>query len=245
MNTQPVEKRRHGAALEVHSIFPTIQGEGPFSGRAAIFVRLAGCNLQCPLCDTDYTSTRRLLTAAQVRAEVRSASAQCAANLVVITGGEPFRQELAPLFSLLLDEGYVVQVETNGTLPPPKLTGDFDYGTPESAGVAFDRMDRDVFIVVSPKTGSVHKLIDCNALAYKYVLKADNVDTDGLPITVLDHTAQPRVARPVRSGVPIYVQPCDEHNTVRNARNTRAAVESALRYGYILQQQLHKQVGVE
>ena len=59
-NGQPIEKvqRTFDGTLEVHSIFKTIQGEGPFCGTPAVFIRLAGCNLQCPWCDTCllYTS---------------------------------------------------------------------------------------------------------------------------------------------------------------------------------------------
>ena len=62
-NSQPIEKRSRDAdVLEVHSIFYTLQGEGPFCGSPAIFIRLAGCNLQCPGCDTDYTSKREHLS---------------------------------------------------------------------------------------------------------------------------------------------------------------------------------------
>ena len=50
-----------GNSLEVVDLWQTIQGEGPFAGMRAIFIRLAGCNLQCPFCDTDYTSKRETL----------------------------------------------------------------------------------------------------------------------------------------------------------------------------------------
>ena len=55
INKQPIEKREpsYEGTLQVHSIFKTIQGEGPFCGTPCVFVRLAGCNLQCPACDTD------------------------------------------------------------------------------------------------------------------------------------------------------------------------------------------------
>ena len=49
-----------GLSLQVNSIFYTIQGEGPFAGRPAIFIRLAGCNLQCPGCDTEYTKRQTM-----------------------------------------------------------------------------------------------------------------------------------------------------------------------------------------
>ena len=51
-NTQEPEKIDRDRHLDVHSIFHTIQGEGPYCGHPAVFIRLAGCNLQCPGCDT-------------------------------------------------------------------------------------------------------------------------------------------------------------------------------------------------
>ena len=61
-NTQPAEKqvKSSGLILAINSIFYTIQGEGPFAGSPAVFVRLAGCNLQCPMCDTEYTSRQQM-----------------------------------------------------------------------------------------------------------------------------------------------------------------------------------------
>ena len=68
MNLQPIEKRTKSAdgLLSLHSIFHTIQGEGPFCGTPSVFVRLAGCNLQCPACDTDYTQGRRAASAQEI-----------------------------------------------------------------------------------------------------------------------------------------------------------------------------------
>ena len=53
---KPMPKNYHdGYTLNVHSRAETIQGEGPYAGCPAAFIRLAGCNLQCPRCDTEYT----------------------------------------------------------------------------------------------------------------------------------------------------------------------------------------------
>ena len=74
MNTQPVEKTWHDplGVLKVHSIFNTIQGEGPLAGKPAVFVRLAGCNLQCVQCDTDYTSKEEKLSPPAIVERIKS-----------------------------------------------------------------------------------------------------------------------------------------------------------------------------
>lgn len=114
-NTQPREKQHLASPdlLDVIDVWNTIQGEGPFAGCPATFVRLAGCNLKCTLCDTDYTSKRRVMSLLELVTWIRTL---CASDLVVITGGEPFRQNVNKLVEVLLGYGYKVQVETNGTL---------------------------------------------------------------------------------------------------------------------------------
>lgn len=245
-NHQPVEKKTDDPDVDLHSIFRTIQGEGPFSGWPAVFVRFAGCNLQCPLCDTEYTQGRRKVAAQEVAAKVADLQT---GGLVVITGGEPFRQPkaIAALCDLLTDAGHFVQIETNGSLPPPD-------------GPAYRHQVMNppsgVHIVVSPKSGKVVEAVECRAAAYKYVIAHGSVDPeDGLPIKALDHTVKDRVARPpmLRDGrwaVPVYVQPCDYGSKTKTDRNRndlsmRAAVESSLEHGYIFQVQTHKIAGLE
>lgn len=104
--------------LKIREIFPSIQGEGPFSGQAAIFVRLAGCNLSCFFCDEHHEDPYQNLSYSEVLGRVEKFSRRYAApiKLVVITGGEPFLQDFAPLTKALWDRGFRVQVETNGTI---------------------------------------------------------------------------------------------------------------------------------
>jgi len=239
MNTQPIDKRRDsdGSTLEVHSVFDTIQGEGPFTGHPAVFIRLAGCNLQCPACDTDYTTDRWTSSPAslvQYVSEMRKAP-----SLVVITGGEPFRQNIHRLVKQLLEAGYTVQVETNGTLPPPTI------GFPEFCSKDITERNR-CFVVCSPKAGKVNSVTAAIVCAYKYVMAHDSVDTDGLPLLALDHSASPRVARPHDgfNGV-IYLQPCDDKDNQTNAANLKACVDSVMKHGYALQLQVHKIINVE
>ncbi len=234
VNEQPIEKldRSPDGTLDVHSIFYTIQGEGPFCGRPAIFIRLAGCNLQCPGCDTDYTTTRTRHSVAIVMAKVYDLKydeyPEAPKPLVVITGGEPFRQNILYLVRSLVREGYAVQVETNGTLPVP------------------DEWPKAASIVVSPKLGKIQDSIASRMVALKYVVQAGAICRDGLPARALELAASPTVAKPPNDyNGPIYIQPMDEGNLVANRRNTQAAIRSCLQNGHILQVQVHKTIGVE
>jgi 7-carboxy-7-deazaguanine synthase len=237
VNIQPIEKRdqRTDGSLTVHSIFLTIQGEGPFCGAPCVFVRLAGCNLQCPACDTDYTSRRRGMGPYEILAQVNELwhAEGWRPGLVVITGGEPFRQNLANLFSVLMHHGYWVQVETNGTMPPP--VWDYRQDTLKEHGV---------YIVCSPKTKRIQPDILEHACALKYVVRAGCVDKDGLPLSALDMPQRP--ARPPEGwDRPVYVQPLDSQDPIENAAHTSEAVASCLRHGYTLQLQIHKLIEVE
>ena len=244
MNNQPPEKRvRHAQhMLDVHSIFITIQGEGPFCGVPCVFVRLAGCNLQCPACDTDYTSTRNHMGPYEVLAQVNELwrADGWRPGLVVVTGGEPFRQNLTELFRVLTGNGYRVQVESNGTLAPSM----WEY-TIHANPLHSQLDDRErVYIVCSPKTPKLNRDTLENACALKYVVRAGMVDADGLPLSALDMPNRP--ARPPHDwDRPVYVQPLDSKDDSENRAHTAAAVASCLRHGYTLQIQVHKVIGVE
>lgn len=238
MNNQKPEPRANGdgATLDLHSIFFTIQGEGPYAGHRAIFVRLAGCNLQCPGCDTEYTEGRETLGvhAIAIRAHMLARENNAAGCLVVITGGEPLRQRIGGLVSQLVrDLGHRVQIESNGVFAPCEILNDLIcWGDPVS-------------LVISPKTQRIHP--DCAGLAsaFKYVLDHRSVsEHDGLPIQALAHPAAKGVARP-RPGAPVYLNPYDSGDPIWNAENLQVAAESAKRYGYILGVQLHKIIGYE
>lgn len=235
LNQQPIEKRskRSDGILSVHSVFHTIQGEGPFCGTPAVFIRLAGCNLQCPVCDTDYTSNRWEDGPSVLIDMVREMQPK---GLVVITGGEPFRQELLPLLVALVDAGYYVQIETNGTLQPT----DFPFCTMPDIRTG-------VYVVCSPKAGKVHPKINEVACCFKYVIAHDSVNlVDGLPLRALDHRASPHVARPPKDfHRPVYVQPVDVQDEAENARHLKAAIHSCMEHGYILQLQVHKIINME
>jgi organic radical activating enzyme len=228
MNDQPPEHRSIDPDnIEiVGSPFLTIQGEGPFTGRRSVFVRFAGCNLQCPLCDTDYTSNRRIIEIGQLWAMIKQVRRPY--DLVVITGGEPFRQHVGLLhFLALTPTNCQVQIETNGT-----------HGILKGLTKLYD-------IVCSPKSSRLHwsVLKDPNVV-WKYTLKAGEIDEDGLPLKAL------RGFRPARPPgyVPaerIWVLPADEGSPRLNQRNLQATLRSAMDHGYRIGIQLHKYLNLQ
>ena len=116
-------------------IFYSLQGEGASIGTPSVFLRLALCNLACNWCDTKYTwdwkhydYSREVISLDTEVVKDRILGFGC--RRLVITGGEPLLQqtELAPLVaSLKRDQGFVCEVETNGTVVPlPELARDID-----------------------------------------------------------------------------------------------------------------------
>ncbi|GGG96184.1 7-carboxy-7-deazaguanine synthase QueE [Silvibacterium dinghuense] len=98
-------------------IYKSVQGESSFAGVPCIFVRLAGCNLRCSWCDSEYTFTGGYkLTQDEVMAEIEKLAP---VKLVEFTGGEPLLQEreVVPLMQRLLAAGYELMIETSGERP--------------------------------------------------------------------------------------------------------------------------------
>jgi 7-carboxy-7-deazaguanine synthase len=98
-------------------IYKSVQGESSFAGRPCIFVRLAGCNLRCSWCDSEYTFKGGYkLSEDEIVAEVKKLAP---VKLIEFTGGEPLLQEreLVRLMQRLLDDGYELMIETSGERP--------------------------------------------------------------------------------------------------------------------------------
>lgn len=227
INIQPISKLDpDNAILSVVEIFKTIQGEGPNVGKPAVFIRLGGCNLQCPHCDTDYTSNSHKMYWVNIINIVMMLAKP--PHLIVITGGEPFRQNITNLANKLLYRGFSVQIETNGTLPPSP------------------QLHRGVEIICSPKTGSINKHIAERMNGLKYVIDAKNVSPDdGLPTLALNHTLKGVVARPPEGYYgPVYILPADEQDDEINHKNLLAAIDCVHQTGHTLQLQLHKIIGL-
>ena len=140
--------------LKVNEIFYSLQGEGPHTGMAAVFLRLAGCSMNCPFCDTKYAAAQgREMT----DGDIISALEQYPCRNVIITGGEPTEQDFAPLARELKKRGWTVHMESNGA---------------QDADVS----DID-FLVVSPKK-YVHENMLKKAHAIKIVVGQDTDFTE-------------------------------------------------------------------
>ena len=103
--------------MHIIEIYKSVQGESTFAGLPCIFVRLAGCNLRCTWCDSEYTfAGGKKMTLDAVMAEVEKLAP---VKLVEITGGEPMLQEreAIALMERLLAGGYTVLLETSGERP--------------------------------------------------------------------------------------------------------------------------------
>ena len=277
VNKQPTQRKERSddGSLSVFKVFHTIQGEGPFSGHRATFIRLVGCNLMCPLCDTDYTSQSTTMSVDDILLEVNEVSkveshlyedshelapptiSASSLPLVVITGGEPFRQNLIPLCEELVRAGFTVQIETNGTIVDEEWQ--FFVNTTASG--------LKVHTVVSPKTPKVSKWVfGLERLYWKYVVESGFAcQYDGLPTSVLG--VDIRVQRPwgyvpktdsqrhkhltalptdmlVSSSYKVYVQPIDMHDSSFED-HLKEVVSSSINFGYILCLQSHKLAGLE
>ena len=96
----------------IGEIFESIQGEGYNIGVPATFIRFAGCNLQCPWCDTKWDKAKAILTEDEIVAKINFDL-----PLIVITGGEPFLQDIKTLVKAIrkVDDDIIIAFETNGT----------------------------------------------------------------------------------------------------------------------------------
>lgn len=123
----------------VKELFPTLQGEGAHTGRAAVFCRFAGCNLWsgreedratavCQFCDTDFVGSDgdgggKFESALDLADAIEKAWTSTAAGpqqrYVVFTGGEPLLQLDAPLIDAVHAKGFSIAIETNGTIKVP------------------------------------------------------------------------------------------------------------------------------
>ncbi|WP_088331941.1 7-carboxy-7-deazaguanine synthase QueE [Lacimicrobium sp. SS2-24] len=223
------------SVLKVNEMFETIQGEGFFTGLPAIFIRLQGCPVGCPWCDTKHTWTldpQMDIPAEQVLAKTTDSEAYFstdAASLVkrilsmgykakhvVITGGEPAMYDLTQLTGLLIESGYSVQIETSGT---------FEIQT-----------HPDTWVTLSPKVDMKggYQILDqtlqlANEIKHPVAMQKHIEELDAL------------LARPVTNPqAMVYLQPISQQR-----RATELAVATCIKRNWRLSLQTHKYIGIE
>lgn len=181
----------------VNEIFYSLQGEGHFAGTPAVFVRLSGCNLKCPFCDTDFANFKEM-TADEILAEADAVNyGKC--HHLVVTGGEPTLQWDAEL-SRPLRHRYYVAMETNGTNP---IKGDVDW------------------ITISPKSQWLRHAVlhpenlnpfNCNELKVVVDERTDLGELAKLPSSFASEPS-------------LFVQPCDTGDPKRNTDIMKRCVD--------------------
>ena len=113
------------SSLPLMEMFPTIQGEGYHQGRAAFFVRLAGCDVGCSWCDVKESWDASAHPEIEINNIVKYALTS-PSRLAVITGGEPLIYDLTILTNKFHDAGFNNHIETSGAY---NLSGSFDWIT--------------------------------------------------------------------------------------------------------------------
>lgn len=184
--------------MKVNEIFYSLQGEGFHAGVPSLFIRLSGCNLHCPFCDTDHTGSTEMSAD-----EIARAAAETPATHVVITGGEPTLQLNADLLKKLRAIGKYIQIETNGTID-----------------VAPEVLDLIDWVTCSPKGKFIPRIARIDELKAVYSAQKGNGDADdGTPdISYYEKTFSDR-------GIKVWsLQPCDVKDPQLNLRITEAAV---------------------
>ena len=208
-----------GNVLDVKSIFRTVQGEGPFAGVPAVFIRLGGCNLACKFCDTEFEDFTRMLLDDILQEVQRLTAPFKTIKLLVITGGEPFRQNILPLCQKLLQKSYQLQIETNGTLYQDLPTEVNIVCSPKPPATGYTRLREDLL----PRVSAVKFLISTTIEKYSRIGEIGQTDYN----------------------IPVFLQPMDQNNEEINKQNIALAIELAYKTGYRVSHQLHKIWGIE
>jgi 7-carboxy-7-deazaguanine synthase len=222
-------------AYKINEVFESIQGEGAHTGVPSIFVRLQGCPVGCPWCDTKHTwtiNTELSRSAEQVMAEKGEsehwfstdvtdllalfAQHEYQAKHIVVTGGEPCMYDLRPLSAVLIDSGYSIQIETSGTYEI--------------------QVHDDAWVTVSPKvnmpggrTVLASAMFRANEIKHAVAMQKHIDELD--QVLLLLGTQTPPV---------IYLQPISMQK-----RATELAISTCISRNWRLSLQTHKFIGIE
>lgn len=118
-----VKKAKQKYLLPVMEAFYTIQGEGFHQGKAAYFIRLAGCDVGCFWCDVKESWDENQHPSLKI-ADIVEQAAKHPARLAIVTGGEPLMHNLSELTKNLHQKGFKTHIETSGT---HAISGDWDW----------------------------------------------------------------------------------------------------------------------
>jgi 7-carboxy-7-deazaguanine synthase len=224
--------------IPVNEIFETIQGEAFYAGTPSLFVRVQGCDVGCPWCDTKFTWALKdddEHTLANVLAKTESASpvfarvsddsiyAMAVKSLcrhVVLTGGEPCMYDLQELTGRLLMSGKTVQIETSGTQPV--------------------RAHADTWVTVSPKVNMPggHVVLDAAVQRANEIKmpvgKPSDIDTLRQLLARLEAASEARPSSPL-----VWLQPLSQ-----SPKATALCASAAHANGWRLSLQVHKYAGL-
>ncbi len=176
-------------SYQVKEIFYTLQGEGANAGRPAVFCRFAGCNLwsgreqdrasaTCRFCDTDFVGTDGTLggkfaDADGLAGQIDAQWPQDAGHkFVVLTGGEPLLQLDAALIDALHARGFLIAVESNGTIAAPAGI-DWLCISPK-AGATWVQREGNELKVVWPQEGLDWAELEAAKFTQRYLQPMDN-----------------------------------------------------------------------
>lgn len=223
------------SSYKINEVFESLQGEGSYTGLPSIFIRLQGCPVGCPWCDTQHTWTvdpELSRTSSQVMAENEESehwfehttqelldlftAHGYVAKHVVITGGEPCLYDLYPITEQLIEQGYSVQIETSGTYEISAHP--------------------DTWVTVSPKVNMPGKktvlksaMLRANEIKHPVAMQK-HIDELDQTLTLLDGSSQP----------PVYLQPISMQK-----RATELAIKTCIARNWRLSVQTHKFLGIE
>ena len=223
-------------SYRINNIFYSLQGEGRNTGRAAAFIRFAGCNLRCPFCDTEFDSYQEMTADEIIEAidHFSSFLSPLSSRFIVLTGGEPTMQVDEHFVDLLHQEGYEVAMESNGTRPAPR------------------NLD---WLTVSPKVvDGGRSMVDGGS----WMVDGEGKAPDEIKIVFEENTAE-MLSSPVSplssflshlSPLPspplLYLQPCDTGDSARNAFILQQCISYIKQHPqWRLSLQTHKLIGIE
>ena len=226
----------------INNIFYTLQGEGHNTGRAAAFIRFAGCNLRCSFCDTEFDSYQEMTDT-----QILDAISPFPTRFVVLTGGEPTLQVDEAFVDLLHQHGYEVAMESNGTRPAPQNL-DWLTVSPKNWWLADGKgwMENcahanEIKIVADEAVLSGSKLSSLRSSLLASLAKNSQLSARPKGTLRLRRTLNPQPSSSL-----LYLQPCDTGDSQRNADIISQCVDFIKHHPeWRLSLQTHKLIGIE